>query len=234
MPTLPGSVDHLALRQEVTAPPEVAGTYTPVSVSDLPLPLPADLAGRLASALDVEGKILRGLQALGPLAGRDVLLVDAAGSAIGAGLEAAGARIQHHAVAAPFRTELPDASVDAVVGLWSAFRGVDAAEGTEVDRILRPDGRLLIVHDYGRDDVSRLLGERPEYGPWSHRKGPFLTGGFRVRVLHCFWTFESQEATTAFLAEAFGATGEAVAATLKRPRVSYNVAIYHRSRGGAD
>ena len=208
--------------------------YTPVSVSDLPVPLPADLAGRLASALDVEGKILRALEALGPVAGRDVLLVDAAGSAAATGLETVGARVQHHPGAAPFRTDLPDASVDAVVSLWSAFRGVDATEGIEVDRILRPDGRLLIVHDYGRDDVSRLLGERPEYGAWSHRTGPFLTGGFRVRVLHCFWTFESQEATSAFLVDAFGATGEAVAATLKRPRLSYNVAIYHRSRGGAD
>jgi len=203
-------------------------------VSDLPVPLRDDLAARLASALDVEGKILRGLEGLGPLADRDALLVDGAGSAVVAGLEAMGARVQHHPVAAPFRTDLPDASVDAVVGLWSAFRGVDAAEGLEVDRILRPDGRLLIVHDYGRDDVSRLLGERPEYGPWSHRTGPFLTGGFRVRVLHCFWTFDSQETTTAFLSEAFGATGEAVAATLKRPRLSYNVAIYHRSRRGAD
>jgi hypothetical protein len=119
------------------------------------------------------------------------------------------------------------------VGLWSAFRGVDPAEQAEVDRILRPDGRLLIVHDYGRDDVSRVLGpDRPEYGTWSRRTGPFLTGGFRVRVLHCFWTFESAEATSAFLADAFGDAGAEVAATLKRPRLSHNVAIYHRNRGG--
>jgi hypothetical protein len=107
---------------------------------------------------------------------------------------------------------------------------VDAGELGQVDRILRPGGRLLAIHDYGRDDVAGLFGDRPEYGAWSHRNGPFLKGGFRVRVLHCFWTFESQEATTAFLAEAFGAAGEAVAATLKRPRLSYNVAIYHRAR----
>jgi SAM-dependent methyltransferase len=201
-------------------------------VSDLPLTLPADLSGKLAAALDVEGKILRGLEALGPVADRDVLLIDAAGSAAAAGLDGLGARVRHHPVAAPFRSDLPDASVDAVVGLWSAFRGVDPAAIAEVDRLLRPDGRLLVVHDYGRDDVSRVLGDRPEYGAWGRRNGPFLTGGFRVRVLHCFWTFESPEATTAFLVEAFGDAGAAVAATLKRPRLSYNVAIYHRSRGG--
>ncbi|MEW5992523.1 MAG: hypothetical protein AB1736_14435 [Chloroflexota bacterium] len=202
-------------------------------MSDLPLSLPADLAGKLASALDVEGKVLRGLEALGPVAGRDVLLVDGAGSAVARGLDELGARVGHHPVAVPFRTDLPDASVDVVVGLWSSFRGVDPAEAVEVDRVLRPEGRLLVVHDYGRDDVSRLLDPgRPEYGAWSHRKGPFLGGGFRVRVLHCFWTFESPEAVAAFLAEAFGESGAIVAATLKRPRLSYNVAIYHRSRGG--
>ena len=201
-------------------------------MSDLPLSLHGDLAGRLASALDVEGKILRGLDALGPVAGRDVLLVDGAGAAAAAGLGVLGARVVHQPLAAPFRADLPDGSVDVVIGLWSAFRGIDPAEAAEVDRILRPEGRLLVVHDYGRDDVSRVLGDRPEYGAWSRRTGPFLTGGFRVRVLHCFWTFESADATTSFLTEAFGESGAIVAATLKRPRVSYNVAIYHRSRGG--
>jgi len=202
-------------------------------VSDLPLPLAGDLADRLASALDVEGKILRGIDALGPVVDRDVLLVDGAGSPIARGIEALGARVRHHGPAAPFAADLPDASVDVVLGLWSAFRGVDAGEQAEADRLLRPGGRLLAVHDYGRDDVSRLFHDRPEYGAWSHRNGPFLAAGFRVRVLHCFWTFESQEATTAFLVDAFGSAGGDVAATLKRPRLSYNVAIYHRTRRDA-
>jgi hypothetical protein len=202
-------------------------------VSDLPLHLPGDLAARLGSALDMEGKILRGIEALGPVAGRDVLLVDGTGSAVAAGLDGLAARVRHQPAATPFRTDLADGSVDVVIGLWSAFRGVDAAELAEADRILRPDGRLLVIHDYGRDDVSRLLDPgRPEYGAWSHRSGAFLAGGFRVRVLHCFWTFESEVATRAFLVEAFGVVGETVAATLNRPRLSYNVAIYHRSRGG--
>jgi hypothetical protein len=123
-----------------------------------------------------------------------------------------------------------DASADVVLGLWSAFRGVDRGEIAEVDRVLRPGGRHLVVHDYGRDDVSRLLGERPEYGAWSQRTGPFLTGGFRVRVVHCFWEFDSQDATTRFLDAAFGAPGAALALELRRPRLSWNVAVYHRTR----
>ena len=185
---------------------------------------------RLAAAFDTEGKIVGGLEALGPVAARDVLLVDAAAGPVAAGIRALGARVRHHAAAAPFRTDLPDASLDVVVGLWSAFHGVDAADQAEVDRVLRPGGRLLAIHDYGRVDVSRLFGDRPEYGAWSRRDGPFLTDGFKVRVLHCFWTFESPAATMAFLGDAFGEIWESVATTLKRPRLSYNVAIYHRAR----
>lgn len=182
------------------------------------------------AAFDRAGKLVAAIDALGPIADRDVLLVDASAGPIVDGLAAAGARLTSTELSSPLRLDVPDASADVVLGLWSAFRGVEAAETTEVDRVLRPGGRHLAVHDYGRDDVSALHGERPEYGAWSHRLGPFLTSGFRVRVVHCFWEFDSQDATTRFLSEAFGNAGAAVAATLKRPRLSYNVAVYHRSR----
>lgn len=202
-------------------------------MSDLPIPLRPDLALRLASALDREAKIVRGLESLGPIAGRDVVLVDAEHSSIGTGLVALGAKLVHAPLAQPLRLAAADGSADVVVGLWSAFRGIDASDLTEVDRVLRPDGKLLVVHDYGRDDVSRLLGDRPEQGAWSRRNGPFLSSGFRVRVIHCWWDFDSLEAATAFLSDAFGGPGVEVGATLKRPRLSYKVAIYHRSRPAA-
>ncbi len=199
-------------------------------MSDLPVALPAELEATFIAALDRAGKLLAALDALGPIADRDVVVIDATRGPIVDGLAAAGARLVNAPLANPFRLPVDDASADVVLGLWSAFRGVRPAEMKEVDRVLRPGGRQLVVHDYGRDDVSRLHGERAEYGEWSQRTGPFLTGGFRVRVVHSFWEFVSQDATTAFLAAAFGAGGEALAATLRRPRLSYNVAIYHRSR----
>ena len=120
-----------------------------------------------------------------------------------------------------------------MVASWSAFRGVEQGELTEADRVLRADGRLLVLHDYGRDDVARLRPDAPEQLAWSRRDGPFLRAGFRIRVLHCFWTFDSVEDARDFLRAAFGEIGAAVASELKRPRLSWNVALYHRSRGRA-
>ena len=203
-------------------------------MSDLPVSLPAGLEPAFLAAFDPPGKLVAALEALGPVADRDTMVVDATAGPIVAGLTAAGARLTSAPLGAPgsaLQLGTSDASADVVIGLWSSFRGVDAAAMAEVDRVLRPGGRHLVVHDYGRDDVSRLYPpDRVEYGAWSHRFGPFLSGGFRVRVVHCFWEFESQEAASSFLAAAFGDVGATVAAALKRPRLSYNVAVYHRSR----
>jgi hypothetical protein len=203
-------------------------------VADLPFNLPDPLAQRLRAAADIEGKIVRALDALGPLAGRDVALLDVPVGALRDGLLATGLRAHDLEAAEPPRLDLPDASVDALVAPWGGFAGVHAAELDEADRVLRPGGRLLVVHDYGRDDVSALADAAgPQYREWSHRGGPFLRGGgFKIRVLHCFWTFESLDDARAFLGDAFGERGAALGAGLKRPRLSWNVALYHRWQGG--
>ncbi|HEX5015498.1 MAG TPA: hypothetical protein VFV72_15230 [Candidatus Limnocylindrales bacterium] len=197
------------------------------------MPPPYDAV--LLRAIDIEGKIPRALDALGSLGGREVAVVGGGPHEL-AGLGDLGASVTNAPVGDASgglaTSALAPESFDLVTARWSAFRDADGAEVADADRILRPGGRLLVVHDYGRDDVSRLRGDLPEYRLWSRRDGPFLATGFRIRVIHCFWTFPDLSAAQEFLRGGFGAAGEAVAATLKRPRLSYNVGVYHRTRGG--
>ena len=208
--------------------------YTSRPVADLPFELGTGLDEQLARVLDVEGKIPRAIDALGPVVGRDVVVVDASAGLRARQLEALGARVKvvdldGHAGSAA--SDAPAGSADVVVGLWSAFRGGVADDVARAKRLLRPGGRLLAVHDYGRDDVAELRGPQPEYGTWTRRDGPFLASGFKIRVLHCWWTFASLEDAASFLGAAFGDAGRAFAERLTRPRLSYNVAVYHRTLG---
>lgn len=202
-------------------------------MADLPLDLDAATAERLARVLDVEGKIPRALDALGPVAGRDVILVDAEGGLREAQLAELGASVRRVSSTGAGAWDAPDDSADVVVACWSAFHGDAPDQLAQAQRLLRPGGRLLIVHDYGRDDIATLRGDRPEYGEWSKRDGPFLGAGFKIRVLHCFWTFGSMEEVGTLLEDVFGASGREFAATLHRPRLTYNVAVYHRTMGEA-
>lgn len=209
-------------------------------MADLPFLLTEGPAARLQSAADVEGKLPRALDALGPLTGRDVLLLETPAAGVAREVSTIGARTTVAPLTEPLFRDHADESADVVLSLWSGFRGVRTEDLVATDRVLRPGGRLLVVHDYGRDDVCGLRdGAAPEYGAWSRRDGPFLRdGGFKIRVVHCFWTFGSMEEAAGALGDAFGERGRELAGRLRRPRLAWNVAVYHRARGsqssGAD
>ena len=201
-------------------------------MADLPIELGDGLTERLACILDVEAKIPRTFETLGPVGGRDVLLLDGAEGIRARQLTELGARVTFAATNGSSRIDAPDDSADVVADMWTPYRGDVEPMVREADRVLRPDGRLLVLHDYGRDDVSQLRGDLPDYGLLSRRDGPYLRGGFKVRVVHCFWTFPSLDDAAAFLGETFGSVGTEVATGMRRPRLSYNVAVYHRTFGG--
>jgi hypothetical protein len=207
---------------------------------DLPMEMPcAALDEAFAGIVDREGKISAAIQELGPVIGQEVVVLDCGRGERARQLEEFGARVT--AVEMPASeevlvdlirrlSELPEGGADAVVVFWSDLATPGSPFIADATRLLRPGGRLLIVHDYGRDDVWHLRPDvRADRVAWSRRNGPFLGAGFRIRVIHCWWTFDSIEAAHDLLGEAFGEAGVALADGMKRPRLEYNVAVYHRS-----
>jgi len=206
---------------------------------DLPAPLPnPELEVAFLNVVDVEGKLIAALEDLGPIADRDVILLDAGHGYRSRLMVEIGARVRpvtltpeaDESEALDRMALLPQGQADVVVALWSELALPGSAFVAAAEALLRPTGRLLIVHDYGRDDVWNLRPSiRTRSVDWSQRRGPFLGAGFRVRVIHCWWTFESIEQASRLLEAGFGDPGVEVAARMKRPRLEYQVALYHRS-----
>ena len=201
-------------------------------MADLPFTFSnASIASKLALVVDRDAKIPRALVQLGDVADRDVVVLRADGDIRASQLRAAGARVTS---SADDGHELRPACADVVVRCWGESGAVaipEAAGMAGAERLLRPGGRLLIVADYGRDDVARLRpeGETPEvYRALRARDAAFAERGFKLRVIHGWWTFDSLEDAAAFLAEAFGPRGAEVATAMHRPRLSHKVVIYHR------
>jgi hypothetical protein len=195
---------------------------------------------------------------LGPIGGRDVLLLDVDRGLRRAQLEALGARVRGLAAPVPATTApaapapattapaAPDAasaslesrppeSADVLVAFWTGLGLAPAAEPAKLaalSRVLRPEGRILLVEVYGRDDTTHLFADAAREARLvaaNDRRGAMLAAGFRVHVLHCWWSFAELDAMSAALAALFPATGADFAATLRRPRLSFNVAVYHRT-----
>ena len=202
-------------------------------MADLPFePADAGSTSQLLRVVDAEGKIPRALEAHGPFASRDVTLFGSSPERA-RWLTEAGARVT---VVADPATEVawPAASsADIVLAFWTAFDGPARADHlANAQRLLRPEGRLLVVLDYGRDDLDVVRGSEAAAGlvASSRRDGWFLGHGFRVRVIHTFWRFETIEEASELLRAAYGPAAEPMIGRMRRPRLAHNVAIYHWTR----
>jgi len=191
--------------------------------------------------MDVDARIPAALQALGPVADRDVCVLDGADGVLPGRLLALGGWVRAVGDAsADTLAAIPDDRADVLVSGWTGFRPGTPEWDEQLGaarRVLRPDGRLLVVHDYGRDEVTGLFADperAAERVSWSRPSGPFLGVGFRVRVLHCWWQWASLAEAVDMLTSGFGETGAAVAATMRRPRLAWKVAVYHLAMGPAD
>ena len=138
------------------------GLYSP-PVTDPSIRLhDPDLRSRFLRAIDAEARIPAALQALGPVTDRDVCRRGRAGTAPS---PPSCWRWAAGCAPCPTRrrslTALPDGRADVIVSGWTGFRpGTPEWDDqiAQARRVLRPDGRLLVVHDYGRDEVTRPLG----------------------------------------------------------------------------
>ena len=207
---------------------------------DLSIALPSGaLEEAFLRIVDPEGKLPAALEALGPVVDRDVVVLDCGHGFRARQLAEMGARV------AAFEFPLCDAAseglagwvgrADAVVVPWSEMAAPGSRFLAEAGALLRPGGRLLVIHDYGRDDVWGLLPEfRERDVAWSQRRGPFLGDGFRIRVIHCWWAFESIEQARELLGTVFGPAGVEAAERMRRLRLEYSIAIYHRSAPGGE
>ena len=238
LPPRAGTVIRLAA-QDVAGRPDrlsvgAARLYSrPVADLSIGLQDPA-LRTRLLRAMDTEARIPAALQALGPITDRDVAVVGQAGlppcrSLAGPGWLDPGRPRQ----LAGSLASIPEGRADVLIAGWTGFRpGSPDWDGqlAQARRLLRPDGRLLVLHDYGRDEVTGLLGDEArasELVAWSRPRGLLLGQGFRIRVLHCWWRWDTLEEATDLLTTAFGDAGASVAAGMRRPRLAWKVAVYH-------
>ena len=160
-------------------------------MTDLPAALPSrSLEEAFIEVVDIEGKLIAALEDLGPIADRDVILLDA-GNGVRARLMAEiGARVTSVTLTPEADEDealdrmalLPQGQADAVVALWSQFAVPGSAFVAAAEKLLRPTGRLLLVHDYGRDDVWNLRpDQRARQVEWSQRRGPFAYWRHRHR-----------------------------------------------------
>ncbi len=186
--------------------------------------------------MDAEARIPAALETLGPVAERDVAVLAPDDGELTSQLLGLGSWVR--ALPDPSLAAIgaiPDERADVVVAGWSAFcPGSPEWDGhmAQARRVLRPGGRLLVVHDYGRDQVTELLGgpdRAARLQAWSRPSGPFLGIGFRIRVLHCWWRWDSLAEATDLLTQVFGSVGASVAAGMRRPRLTWKVAVYHRA-----
>ena len=215
-----------------------------------------ELLARLGDLIDPERKVLAALERIMPLSGKRIADV---GTGIGHypmllarrtgrtyGIEAdeeLRATARARAVAAhqpnirivagePDRLPLRDGAVDVVLS-----GTIDPEDGSlpavaEAMRVLRPDGRLVVIGYYGRDDVASLL--EPEVvahalDATQRRTGWWLRHGFKIKVVHTCLDLSDGQSAHELLPHLYGDRGRAFLMGPHPTRLELKLGLYHRA-----
>lgn len=215
------------------------------------------LHARLEAAIDPDGKIVGAIERIVPLTGKRIadigtgighypmLLARRMGRTYGvesdpellaeARRRAAQAHQPNIRIVEGEPTALPlrDGAVDIV--LTSLIDPDDASlpAVAEALRVLRPDGRLIVIGFYGRDDVSALL--EPEVvehvrEATQRKTGWWLRNGFKIKVVHAKLDLGDSETAHELLPRLYGDRGRAYLMGPHRRMLRLNLGLYHRGQ----
>ncbi len=215
------------------------------------------LYARLGDVIDPERKVLAALERIVPISGKRIADV---GTGIGHypmllarrtgrtyGIEADDAlrdAARRRAAAAhqpnirivagePERLPLRDGAVDIVLSGTIDPDDASLPAIREALRVLRPDGRLVVLGYYGRDDLASLL--EPEVVAHAleatqRRTGWWLRNGFKIKVVHTRLDVSDRETALDLLPRLYGDRGRAFLMEPHPGSLALKLGLYHRAR----
>jgi threonine dehydrogenase-like Zn-dependent dehydrogenase len=104
----------------------------------------------------------------------------------------------------------------------------------EALRVLRPDGRLVVLGYYGRDDLASLL--EPEVVAHAleatqRRTGWWLRNGFKIKVVHSRLDVSDEATALELLPRLYGDRGRAFLMGPHPSSLELKIGLYHRVAG---
>ena len=133
----------------------------------------------------------------------------------------------------PTALPLRDAAVDVVLHGLIEAEDASLPAIAEALRVLRDNGRLVVIGYYGRDDVAPLL--EPEVVAHARqatqrRSGWWLRHGFKIKVVHARLDLRDSEAAHAILPRLYGDRARAFLMSAHPLMPELKLGLYHLAK----